>query len=488
MDTDLLGYKQLQGLVRERCGLVFEETKIERLKDALAARMLKAGITEHDAYCALLSSDPQEFTELVNMLTINETYFMREPSHIELIADRLVPLIASKRSPGARIRIVSAGCSSGEEAYSVAMALMDRAARGSAWSFDITGFDIDSQALQAAQNGIYSNHSFRGVAPELIERYFDRLDDNHYAIKDTVKAKVNFIKLNFMTETYPIALNNTDIILYRNVSIYFDSDTQGRIFHKLAGILNDDGYLLMSSSETLAHDIGVLTQREIEGVFLFQKGPIVEIRDRRQPSPPSPAMKRNKPAAAPAAEKRKPKPAEASQARPASGASFDAAIECAMQKRYDRALEIIDELLAAEPALNAMMLKASVLLNLRRFDEAEAICAAAIAKDRWHLESHILLALAAHAREDHDLALRRFKEALYIEPSCWLAHFYLADILRADGDGPSAAREYSIVINRLKRQGGAGHGLTYFPLAFSTEQIVHLCEHNLSLLGGLRGA
>lgn len=478
-------YAQLQGIVRDKCGLVFDETKIERLHDALHARMSRKNIADPDIYCARLLSDTQEFSEFVNLLTINETYFMRESSHIDLMVERLIPLIISSRPPGQRIRIVSAGCSSGEEAYSVTMALLNRFGQNSQWQFDITGFDIDSETLLTAQKGVYSNHSFRGVAPELIDKYFDRLDNNRYAIKDIVKDKVNFIKLNFMADTYPAILNNTDIILYRNVSIYFDADTQRKIFDKLAAILSENGYLFMSATETLAHNLGVLTLREIEGMFLFQKGSIVEIADRRQHKPKTPAVQAKKTATAVTKTKMKTEPAAYSPVRATDTALFDEAIKCAMQKRYDQALKLTDEVLRNKPSLkNAIMLKASVLLNLKRFDEAERICTDHIETDRWHLESHLLLGLISHAREDAANALKRFKETLYIDSSCWLAHFYLADILRANGDSQSAAREYSIVINILSRPDAAGHGLTYFPLSYSQDQIVHLCEHNLARLSG----
>jgi chemotaxis protein methyltransferase CheR len=164
-------------------------------------------------------------------------------------------------------------------------------------------------------------------------------------------------------------------------------------------------------------------------------------------------------------------------------ALFNEALSCASDKRYDETLKKIDELLQANPALvKALTLKASVLINLRRFEEAESLCLDCAKLDQWCLESYLLLGLSAYFRNDLDAALKRFRESLYVTSSCWLAHFYLAEIYRLLDDAATACREYSIVVRILKNGDFQEHGLTYFPLSFSKDNILHMCGQNLSHL------
>ena len=152
-------------------------------------------------------------------------------------------------------------------------------------------------------------------------------------------------------------------------------------------------------------------------------------------------------------------------------------------KKYDEALKKIDKLLRENPALvKALTLKASVLINLRRFEEAEGLCLECVKLDQWCLEGYLLLGLSAYFRSDLDAALKRFRESLYVTSSCWLAHFYLAEIYRLLDDAGKACREYSIVVRILKNGDFQEHGLTYFPLSFSKDHILHMCGHNLSRL------
>jgi chemotaxis protein methyltransferase CheR len=130
----------------------------------------------------------------------------------------------------------------------------------------------------------------------------------------------------------------------------------------------------------------------------------------------------------------------------------------------------------------AYALKASVLINLKELEQAERICLTCIERDPWYLEAVLLLGMIEKIRNDCDAAFRRFKEALYIQSSCWLAHFYIADIHRLWGELDRARREYAIVISLLEKKDSEDHGLMFFPLSFPIEQIVHLCRHNLAQL------
>ena len=221
---DLAPFKTL---IKEHCGLSFSAQVETKLARAVAARMAECRCTGAAAYAARLRGDPGEFQHLVNQLTINETYFFREPDQLRLLRDRLAPrLLARVAGP---VRILSAGCSSGEEPYSLVMLLWERYGARMAERFEILGGDIDSAVLERARQGHYSEFSFRGVPATVRQHYFDPLDGGGYALKDFIRRQVRFHAFNLLAPTGAPPLRDFDLILYRNVSIYFDAPTRKSI-------------------------------------------------------------------------------------------------------------------------------------------------------------------------------------------------------------------------------------------------------------------
>jgi len=289
------------------------------------------------------------------------------------------------------------------------------------------------------------------------------------------------------------------VIFYRNVSIYFDPQDQKTIFSKLSDLLNENGYLIVSSAETLAHNIGIMSLIEIDNQFLYQKKLSIGIGNRRKESRsepsqgvgrrPTPVFRKSalttgsvhKDKAAPPSTK----PVEKAQVieRRAPGCQLDKALALAEEKKYDQALRLVDSIIAQNPSFSkAYTLKASVLINMKELDKAEGTCLTCIKKDQWCLEAFLLLGMIAKIRNDDEAALGHFKQALYIRSSCWLAHFYIAEIQRLRGEMNRAYREYEIVTTLLKKGDITDHGLTFFPLSFPMEQIEHLCNHNMAQL------
>jgi chemotaxis protein methyltransferase CheR len=474
-------------LVKEKCGLCFEEEKTAKLSDGIAARMRERGIAADSEYLACLQRDSCELQRLINLLTVNETYFFREPEHLDILANKLFREMLASKAPGEPVRILNAGCSTGEEPYSIIMKLLERYGRGIKGLVSIIGADIDSDALHRAELGMYTGLSFRGFPDALREKYFESAGNNRHKIKDFVKENVRFRQFNLMNETFPCDLKGMDVIFYRNVSIYFEPATQMSIFGKIAGLLNDGGWLFVSSTETLSHNCGLLSLVERDGLFCYRKNSELSTGDGRATrivKRPSSML----PASAPpdrdvhAAQKY---PARALELpaydKPRTHRSlFEDALAHAKNKEYEKSLDCIDALLAGDASfIKAYMLKAGVFINLKRFEEAEQACMKSIARDQWCLEGHLLLGLIAKFRSDYETAARKFKEAIYTQSSCWLAHYHLADIHCAAGDRKSARREYEIVVKLLEKGDLNEHGLTFFPLAFPSDQIMHLCRHNL---------
>jgi chemotaxis protein methyltransferase CheR len=484
-----------KNLIREKCGLCFEDIRTVSLREGIETRMSKSEVRSHTAYFELLFSDSNEFHRLINLLTINETYFFREPVHLQLLVKRILPALLADKKAGEKVRIVSAGCSTGEEPYSLAMAIMEEYGAEIRNFIAITGFDIDTDAIAGAEEGVFTAHSFRNFSADLQAKYFEQ-DGTLYRIRKTVRQKVGFLKHNLLSEEYPSALQAADVVFYRNVSIYFEPETQKNIFTKLAGILKEGGYLFVSSTETLSHNIGVLSLVEMDNMFLYRKSIELALYERRNefrstdrgPSIAAPLCAES-PRAKSAASSRPVRKRDAAapicktikERRLDLHSLFDEALLMARAKQYDEALGRIRTLLEQDPSfVKAYMLKAGILVNMKRLDEAQGVCLQSIGMDQWCLEGYLILGLIAKIRNDDDEALKRFKEALYIQSSCWLAHFYLGDIYRSRGEWEKAGREYEIVAKLLKKGDLTDHGLTFFPLSFPVEQVVHLCAHNLA--------
>lgn len=474
--------------LRKKTGFTIKPDLVDRLARELPALMARRGIRSAEAYLALLDRDPDAFHEVVTLLTVNETYFHREPDHLRLMTRRLVPEIAARKPDGEPIRVLSAGCSSGEEPYSIVISLAEAAGgRPTADRYAVFGADIDGDAVAKARRGHYGGRAFRSLPPGLRDRYFVPEAGGRFRIREAVRQAVTFYTVNLLNRPYPPPLENMDLIFYRNVSIYFDPATQRTIFGHLGDILNPGGYILVSSTETLSHDFKVLRLMALDGVFLYHKDPAggeaplpigPPSTGSRPPSPrKAPALGRPRPPARPAG----PYPPRA--AAETTAPTYNEALDAARNKRYDQALEILDRLLARIPPADgtaARTLKAAILINQGRTAAAKALCEAVLDSDPLRTEASLLLGMIARRSNDLDAAVRRFKETLYGDTANWLAHFYLAEIYQSRGETQRMRREYGIVIDLLSRGGFSDHGLSFFSLPFTEAEIIHLCRQNMA--------
>ena len=496
-------------LVKERTGLSFSENHLARLMEAVRCRMSERGLKSHREYHDLLNRDRLELIDLVNLLTVNETYFYREPVHLRILSERLIPEMLARKGTGSGIRILSAGCSTGEEPYSILMAVSEKIGPSIAGLLRVSGVDIDSNAVARARKGVYGGKSFRTLDPCLKTKYFEGVGNGLYRVKEPLTGMVDFQQFNLSLARYPESFQGMDVVFYRNVSIYFDAPTQRKIFEALAAILSHGGYLITSSTETLSHNLQVLSLIEMEGMFLYRKvssigddlpdsslfetgsatepdretwsrfGPAC-IRDgdpeRDHLLPPTIySIREVEPGSAVAAGEDR----LSESSRPE--AHFNQALRFAQQKCYSNAMAVLDRLIDIEPLfVNAHVLKANMLANLERLEEAEGVCLRTIELDPLCIDGYLLLGLIAKIKRDDEKSSRRFKQALYIRSSCWVAHFYLGEVYYSRGETEKARREYGIVMSLAEKGELTDPGLTLFSLSIPVEQIVRMCRFKLA--------
>ena len=487
-------------LLLRTCGHSFENERAQALSAGLCRRMAERGVDEHAAYLALLLRDGEELHRLTELLTVNETYFFREPEHLKLMVDTLLPayMAVHKRRP---VRILSAGCSYGEEPYSIAILLRERFGSESERLFAITAVDIDSVAIAGARKGVYGNSSFRGMDNVLHERYFRSCGQGKFQVVENIRKLVEFDVLNLLGGSYPQKMQIFDMILYRNVSIYFPVQVQREIFGRLAELLAEGGGLLVGAAETIHHDVGILSLVKQNSLFYYHKTAPLVFEERRATNRNS-VSKRTLGRVVPAApvhaagsvsqrnreqerqvDERFRKEPHRSSRKPDIKAQFDEAISLAHKMLHAKSLAILDNIIEQDPSFEkAYCLKGSLLLSASRYDEARTVCENILGRDPLCLEACLILGIVARQNSNDDEALRRFREAIYLKSSCWLAHFYTAEILFAQRDLKRARSSFEATLKVLANGELKEHGRAFFPLSFNAEQFVVICRHKLSLL------
>ncbi|OGR38515.1 MAG: hypothetical protein A2051_06355, partial [Desulfovibrionales bacterium GWA2_65_9] len=479
-------------LLQNTCGLLFENEREATLVEGLCRRISLRSAGSPGEYHHLLLQEPEEMHHLVELLTINETYFFREPEQLKLMQQQLIPELLAAH-PGRPLKILSAGCSTGEEPYSIAMLLREAYGPESAQRFCIVGVDIDAAALAAARRGVYGKGSFRGMDQALVERYCKPHGSGEQRLTESIRSQVQLGQVNLLARDYPPLMNNPDIIFYRNVSIYFGGQTQRDIFSRLAETLNESGYLFVSATETMHHNIGVLPLLQRGTQFLYRKVQAPSIADRRQTrrSAPVAAPGSGQKAARTAAAPPRKAPAKPVRGRPAAPATqersaeqlFDEALELVQKGRPEEALALLDELFARDAACaKSCALKAAILLELSRFQESRAVCEAALARNPLCLDAALMLGLIARHEGDSDEAFKRFREALYLDTACWPAHFFIAEGMAVLGEKKRARNGFETVLRILEKGAVQDHDREFFPLAFKAEHYLAMCRHKLTLL------
>ena len=471
-------FETLRALLSRAAGLVFDESRRQSMAYSVAERVRESGAADVTAYLAMLD-DPAERQRLLDEVTIQETHFFRNPPQVRALRTHVLPeLIAQAGKSGRRLRIWSAGCSTGEEPYSVAMLLRELMPSTAGWDVKVVATDISSRALEAARTGRYGARAVQMATPDELVRFFQPAPGGGHEVRPEVRELVEFRHHNLVTEPVPFAPDErVDLILCRNVTIYFGRQTTRALMARLHAALRDGGYLFLGHSETLwqvSDQFHLVSLGVGEGAaFVYRRQDSTSERravlpDRRtkDEGPPSPQSERRvasrRDEAATAAKAAKavpkqepqpaPKPERPAKAKPAAKspakAPAPAEVRAAIADgRYDEAVELAGQLLEAQ-SLEAepTYLRGLALTDLGRDEEA----------------------------------LVDLRKAVYLDPGMGFAHFLLAGVLDRLGHPAAAAVEYGATADTLGKRAtdATAHELG----GRSVQELVQLCRQ---LEGGL---
>lgn len=443
-DLDDETYGRLRDLVQTHSGLYFPDKKRRDLEIALTKALKEAPepFNTPNHYCHFLCHTPQtplaqaELRRFINLLAIKETHFFRDKAQFDaLTLDVLPALIAHKRqiatavnpqSPP-QLRIWSAGCATGEEAYSIAMLLRELIPDIDGWRILILATDINDDWLQQAKTAVYADWSFReNQAQQWRARYFD-ITAVGYQLQPHIRQMVTFAQHNLIRDPFPDIGNNTtsmDLIICRNVTIYFAAESTRQLVHQFYDCLVDGGWLVVGHSEPSLSTYKAFTGHILQGTLLYQK-------PKQRPSP-------------------------LLTAPPVCPTVVDptVALEQAQQLLHNGRTEAaIDQLQAIpHPHQNAQIycLLAQAYADLGQWQQARTACQQAIDLDPLRAEVYYVLAMIEEHEGYLEPAIENWRKVLYLDNQRPLAYFNLAMLYKKSSQTALACRALKTFIQQTE--------------------------------------
>jgi len=263
-------FKFISKLVGERTGIVLSDAKRQMVYGRLSRRLRQLKLTKFSDYCDMLTSGHEgELIEFTNAITTNLTAFFRENHHFEHLTSTVLPDLIKKNAHTKRLRVWSAGCSSGEEPYSIAMCLREALPKSSGWDVKILATDLDSNMVQRGKDGIYTAERVEGLSSTRMKKWVKKgtgANADKVRMSSELRDMITFKELNLM-EGWPIK-GPFDFMFCRNVVIYFNKETQKVLFDRYADLLRDDAHLYIGHSESLNK---VTDRFNLLGKTIYQK-------------------------------------------------------------------------------------------------------------------------------------------------------------------------------------------------------------------------
>ncbi len=375
-----------------------------------------------------------EWESLVPLVTIKESYFFRAPQQFEAIRQHVLPVLVRARAASRHLRIWSAACARGEEPATLAMLLAEEPSLAG-WSWRIVATDLDEEALAGARQGLYGERAVSQVPPHLLERWFKRRG-KLYELDAALRSHIDYRAVNLAHAPFALPFAECDLVLMRNVLIYFRRPLQRWVISQVANLLAPEGFLFLGASETLWQ-----IQEELESTDL---GPCFAYRHRKSRPEPQPA------AAAPAKRPRRPAPPPETE-RPAQESPRDWSVGRAASAVLPASLAPVPPKSAATPAgsLAERLVAAARGLADNQIDEAGRTLSAVLAADPGEPAAHALMGFLHDLCGRTEEALSSYRAALYLDPALFQVRVLLADCLLRLGNRDRAEHQFREVLTLL---------------------------------------
>ena len=485
--------KEIFSLIGRHSGFLINRDNREKIENLVCQRRRIVGIRSPDDYCDYLNSvvGADELGILLNHLTVGETFFFRNRSHWRALREFVLPSILQRSDKtGEPLKFWSNACSTGEEPYTLAIALLEGLRNRPRREFEILATDVNWNSVDCGKRGIYTEHSFRGVPQSVVDTYFHK-KRGAYRLENRIRQLVDFETLNLVSDAaYPARYRNMDVIFCRNALMYFQPKVALRVLERLVDCLRDDGFLFLGHSEGFMVPDRLLARLKYGDTFLFQKR---DCPDRRRffktdvpvptvsiaeppasavslPENPIPSLPENPvladigrifegiartkvaetpPGSSPQAEcERQTDREKAEREGETEEENYRRAFERYLREEFEPALaqlaKIGDD---SRKGLRELLLTGLLYYNTARLDQAERYWQKAFERSDTAPEGYVLESLIREAQSDVKGAMKANRKAIFLDRSFFAPYFRLGTIYRNAGDPQKAGKHF---LNALK--------------------------------------
>jgi chemotaxis protein methyltransferase CheR len=466
--------QRFRQLIASHTGLQIREQEREAFGKTLAVRIKALQLAQPEQYYQLLETGAaqggageSEWKQLIVLLTNQESYFFRDSGQFTLLRARILPELIKANREHRTLRLWSAGCSTGEEPYSLAMLVDQLLPQRNGWNICILGTDIKEAALEEARRGVYSPWSFRLIEAALQQRYFKEQQAD-YKLDARIRSMVTFRQGNLFKDQFPNVAEgfyDMDLVVCRNVFIYFEWNAVSVVIDKFADTLRAGGYLMTGHTELNTQNAGKLQARVLPGSVVYQRSadsaaatesvvtkhrveqlpaPTVGQIITRSPQSSQLASRSTQPTITP--------PTTRKGVAPDILQSLLEEVNTVFRNRgYAAAAEKLEHLLLGEPQnYAALCLAAQAYANLGRHDEAVQYCRRAIAVDAFAPLPYSVLAHIAEEQGDSEESKNLLKKVIYLAPSFIPAYLDLAALHEKEGDAIRAKKMRATALELLQ--------------------------------------
>jgi chemotaxis protein methyltransferase CheR len=414
--------RELARLIEESSGFVIQESRYESLAEFAAARARATCCADLADYVVFLERhrECEEWRCLLNRITVKESYLFRGSAQMEAIRNYVLPRLADRRTDR-RLRVWSAGCARGEEAATLAVILADQPELDG-WSWSILATDVDETALAEARRGFFRGRAVSGVSDEVLESHFEPRGDA-FELDPDLRCKITYRKLNLAAAPLVVGEGPFDLVLMRNVLIYFRPDTQRRVVAEVERLLLPDGFVFLGPSESLLHIESGLVAQDLGGSFCYRSAEY-----RQRADAPGEAVVTQAP---------KGLTADQRFSGPATVSAFS--IDDAVEDRLEEALLALE----ADPVSTSAL---GAIFQLRAELPDNPVV-------------HALEGIARERTGDLEAAVDAYRAAIYLQPEAPELNFLLARAQQRTGRFRSALRAYRAVLAGSAREVAMGTAL-----------------------------
>jgi chemotaxis protein methyltransferase CheR len=496
--------ERFRAIVARRFGLAYDERRLDDLADVLRRRMEATGSPRFGVYVEHLASS-EESRVLAERLTVGETFFFRNADNFRALVERVLPERLHSNRAIRRLRMLSAGCASGEEPYSLAVAAHEAVREAGSWDVGVDGIDVNGALIAKAREARYAEWSLRATPEEARRRYFHR-SGRDLLLDPEIQRLVTFEERN-LVDADPLFWQRPkyDVVFCRNVLMYLTPDAMREVVGRLCQVLLPGGYLFLGHAETLrglsqnfhlCHTHGTFYYRRRAGVDSSVSGPeapcdeVVELLPAVLRSTTSwvDAIRRSSEriaalAGGPARVTPGAPPANGPPPVPVDRASdLRRVLEAMQAERFAEALELLTALPAdAERTPEALLVRAVLLTNSGRLGEAEMVCDRLLAVDDLNAGAHYVMALCREHAGDAARAIDHDQIAIHLDAGFAMPHLHLGLVAKRTGDGATARRALEQARSLLTHEDGSR--LLMFGGGFSRDTLRRLCRTELSAIG-----